>query len=157
MKKKITKQLLSVISDLLQKNVSWNYIVILFGLILIFNLVLFPLFHTTNKNNSPLDIQFSYSEEKAYNLLEKYTEKERNEYFVGELTVDFVYPIIYGLFICFLIYKLSKKTLLSLFPLLIIISDYLENIGIVIILKYYPHKLTSVVKLTSLFTSLIRY
>lgn len=150
----LRKQITNVISNFLNKNATWNSILILLGLLIIFNLLIFPLFYKTNQNNTLLDLQFSYSSEKAYDILAEYNDKELKKYIIGELTVDLVYPIVYTLFISFLIFKLTKKNTLSLFPLLIMFSDYFENIGIVAIINYLPQKLPNIVILTSLFTSL---
>ena len=149
-----TNQLTKVISNFFNKYATWNSILILLGLIIAFNLLIFPLAYKTNQNNIPLDLQFSYSSEKAYNILAKYSDEGLKEYVIAELTVDLIFPIIYALFLSFILFKLTKKSILSLFPLLIILSDYAENIGIVTIINYLPHKLPNLVALTSLFTSL---
>ncbi len=151
---KKTKKRTNFVSGFLNKNATWKSILILLGMIVIFNLLIFPLFHTTNKNNIIFDSQFSYSSEKAYEILANYSNEDLTEYIIGELTVDLVYPIIYTLFISFFIFKLSKKYTLSLFPLLILFLDYFENIGIVVILNHYPQKLPNIVTITSIFTSM---
>ncbi|MDP8268414.1 MAG: hypothetical protein P9L97_06785 [Candidatus Tenebribacter davisii] len=148
------KPLTNAISDFLNKNATWYFILILLGLILLFNLLIFPLFYTTNPNIILLDLQLSYSSEEAYNILAKYNDEELKEYIIGELTVELIYPIVYTLFFSFFIFKLSKKNIFSFLPLLIMFSDYFENIGIVTIINYYPQKLPNIVTLTSLFTSL---
>jgi len=148
------KPLTNIISDFLNKNATWHSILILLGLIILFNLLIFPMFHTTNPNNILLDLQFSYSSEEAYNILAKYNDEELKKYIIGELTVELVYPIVYTLFFSFFIFKLSKKNTFLFLPLLIMFSDYFENIGIVTIINYCPQKLPNIVTLTSLFTSL---
>ena len=147
------KQITNAISNFLNKYATWNSIFILIGLIILFNLLLFPLFYTTDPNNI-LDLQFSYSSEKAYKILANYNDEELKKYIIGELTVDLAYAIVYTLLFSFFIFKLSKNKTLSLLPLLIMFSDYFENIGIVAIINYYPQKLPGIVTLTSLFTSL---
>lgn len=151
---KMKKQKTSKISDFLNKNATWNSIIILLTLILLFNLLIFPFFHANNHENVILDAQFSYSSDKAYKIIANYNDAELKKYMIGQLTLDFVYPIVYTLFFSFFIFKLSRKSTLSLFPLLIMFSDYLENIGIVAIVNYYPQKLPNIVTITSLFTSL---
>lgn len=147
------KQPTNFISSLLNKHASWKSIAILLGLIVFFNIILFPLFYTINEDNLILDTQFSYTPEKAYKILADYTDEELKTYIIGELTVDLVYPIVYTLFLSFFIFKLSQKPTLSLLPLSILVSDFCENIGIVAIVNYYPQKLPNIVSLTSLFTS----
>lgn len=148
------KQMTKVISSFFNKNATWNSILILLGLIITFNLLTFPLAYKTNQNIIPLDLQFSYSSEKAYNILAKYSNQELKDYVIAELTVDLIFPIVYALFLSFLLFKLTKRSILSLFPLLIILSDFSENFGIAAIIHYLPHKLPNLVALTSLFTSL---
>ena len=143
-----------IISSFFNKNATWNSILILLGLIITFNLLIFPLAYKTNQNIIPLDLQFSYSSEKAYNILAKYSNQDLKEYVIAELTVDLIFPIVYALFLSFLLFKLTKRSILSLFPLLIILSDFSENFGIAAIIHYLPHKLPNLVALTSLFTSL---
>ena len=148
------KQMTKVISNFFNKNATWASILILLGLIIIFNLLIFPFAYKTSQNIIPLDLQFTYSSEKAYNTLAKYSDEGLKEYVIAELTVDLIFPIVYALFLSFILFKLTKKSMLSLFPLLIILSDYAENIGIAAIIHYLPHKLPMIVALTSLFTSL---
>lgn len=147
-------QITNAFSKFLNNNAKWKSILILLGLILFINILIFPLFVTKNESKLVLDTQFSYTPEKAYKILSDYTDDELKTYIIVELTVDFVYPIVYTLFIAFLIFKLSNKSTLSLFPLLILFSDYFENIGIVTIAYYYPQKLPNIVTVTSLLTSL---
>ena len=148
------KQITNLISDFLSKYSTWSSILIFFGLILLFSFLIFPLFHATDQKTIILDAQFSYSTEKAYEILAKFSDKELNKYMIGALTADFIYPIVYTLFFSLFIFKFSKKHRLSLFPLLILFSDYLENVGIVTIIHYLPQKLPNIVIITSLFTSI---
>lgn len=148
------KKINYLVLNFLNKNATWKSILLLFGLIIVFNFFIFPLFYPTNLNTTILDTQFSYSPEKAYKILADYNKEELKEYCIGELSVDIIYPIVYTLFLCFFSFKLSKKAILSLFPLLILFSDYIENFGIVTIINYYPQKLPDIVRITSLFSSL---
>lgn len=143
-----------LISSFLSKNVTWKHILMLLGLIIVFNFLIFPLVYPTNQDTVILDTQFSYSSDKAYTILAEYNKEELKEYGIGVLTVDFVYPIIYSLFLCFLIYKLSNKKTIAMLSLIMLFSDYAENLGIVTIINYYPQKLPCIVSLSSLFTSL---
>ncbi len=136
------------------KYATWKSILILLGLNLIINVVLFPLFQAASPNAIPLDLQFSYSPEKAYQLLANFSSEELKNYMLVELTLDVAYPVIYGLLLAFLIFKLSQKTALAILPIIVLFLDYLENIGIVTLIHYYPQKLTTIATITSLFTSL---
>ena len=148
------KQMTKVISIFFNKYATWNSILILLGLIVVFNLLIFPLANKKNQNIIPLDLQFFYSSEKAYSTLAQYSDEGLKQYVIAELTVDLIFPIVYALFLSFLLFKLNKKSILSLFPLFIILSDYAENFSIAAIIHYLPSKLPAIVALTSLFTSL---
>ncbi len=141
-------------TNIINRYANIKNILLLFGLILFFNLIIFPLLFSTNKDLIPLDLRISYSPDEAYTLLEKYNQTERRNYFVGALTIDLIYPVIYTLFLCFTIFLLHKNIKLAQFPIFILISDYIENFGIVIMIFYYPNKLTNIALATSLFTSI---
>ncbi len=142
------------VSNFLSKYSRWHFILLLFILILIINLFLFPICYKTSPENMSLDSRFSYSVEKAYNLLDQYAEKERASYFTGILAIDLIYPFIYCLFFCVIIFKLTGNTSAALLAFVIMPADYLENTGILIILDFYPQQIPFVVKTASLFTSL---
>jgi len=127
---------------------------LLLGLVLVFNLVVFPFAHPAGLKLGILDLYFSYSVMEAYQLLDTYTEANRHTYLLVELTVDLVYPWVYSFALCFLIFLLSSKLNLSLFPFLILIVDYFENFGIATLIYYYPQKLLYIAAVTSLFTSI---
>lgn len=141
-------------TNFLTKYATWKSILILFGLNLAINILIFPLFQATSPSAMPLDLQFSYSPEKAYQLLANFSPDELKKYMLVELTVDVAYPVVYALLLSFLIFKLSQKTALAMLPIIVLFLDYLENIGIVTMIHYYPQKLTSIANVTSLFTSL---
>ena len=140
-------------SQFLEKYATWKSILILIALFIIVNAVVFPML-LDNPNNIPLDLQFSYSPEKAYQLLSNFSAADLQKYMIIELTVDVVYPIIYTLLLSFLIFKINANPKLALFPFLILIADYLENTGIVILISNFPKELNSIVSVTSLLTSL---
>lgn len=150
---KLKIAVLKKITNFINKNATWNIILILLGIVLVFNILIFPLVFTT-RDAIPLDLQFSYSTEKAYKLLSHFNERELQRYIITEFTVDLLYPIIYTLLLVFFIFKLTKKSRLYLFPLLILFSDYCENIGVVSLIYNLPQKLPVLVAITSIFTSL---
>ena len=141
------------LTHFLEKYASWKSILILIGLFIFVNAFVFPML-LDNPNNIPLDLQFSYSSEKAYQLLSNFSAADLQKYKIIELTVDVVYPIIYTLLLSFLIFKINSNAKLALFPFLILIADYLENTGIVILISNFPKELNSIVSITSLLTSL---
>ncbi len=138
----------------LEKYSGLKSLIILFAMIMVFNLLLFPLFMPADGDTKPLDIMFAYSPEDAYEMIKGIEDEGRQNYLKGLLLVDYIYPVIYSLFLGFSIFLLYKNTLLSISPLLILLSDYLENTGIIIMLSLYPSEIRSIAMTTSFFTSL---
>ncbi len=138
---------------ILEKYSTKKSILILLVLNLIFPTIIFPLFHGS-PDNIPLDLQFSYTPEKAYQLLAQFSAEELKVYRVLELTGDVIYPLVYGFFLSLLIFKLRKKPLLALIPLLAIVADLFENTGIVLMISSLPKQLNAVASITSIFSSL---
>jgi hypothetical protein len=109
--------------------------------------------------NGPLDLQFGYTPEKAFAMIESYGEA-RSFYILFELTGDVIYPVVYtltfSLFITYLFQRAfapdSPLQKLHWAPFVAFVFDLLENIGLVILLGAYPQQLTGVVLIASLFT-----
>lgn len=140
--------------NFIQKNTSVKSILFLFTMLLLFKLVLFPNFFLKGQNIKPLDLQFAYTPLEAYQLIENYGEVVRKSYIIGELTIDLIYQIVYSSLLSFIIFFIYKRQRIALFPFLILITDYLENIGIVTLLYNYPQKLIIVAWITSFFSTL---
>ena len=87
----------------------------------------------------------------------------RSTYLTNQIPVDMVYPLLFGISYCLLLgYFLKKMNKLNtqyrylcLLPIIAGIADYLENIGIIAMLKNYP-ELTEVAVKTTSFFSLIK-
>ncbi|MCK5688455.1 hypothetical protein KAI87_04250 [Myxococcota bacterium] len=140
--------------NFLEKYAGSKSIALLFGLFLLFNIVLFPALFPSGAQSEPIDLQFAYTPQTAYQLIENYGDDTRHTYLIGELTVDAAYPIIYSLLLSFILFVLFKNHKLALAPFLILFADYGENLGIVIMLWTWPQKLVSVAWVTSFFTTL---
>ncbi len=141
---------------LLAKLATGRWVIVFLFLVIAFNFALkwiYPSFPT-------LDIQSSYSPEKAYQLISSYGEAGRREYIVTELTVDIIYPILWALlFSTFTIYFFRRIFPLESFwqklPLLgpiVMIVDYLENASIVMMLLNYPRRLEVIARAANIFT-----
>lgn len=93
-------------------------------------------------------------------LFDALGEMGRETYLTNQIPVDMIYPVLFGFTYCFIIgYFLNKLnklqapySYLCLLPLLAGISDYLENYGIVTMLKNYPDIPNLLVSLTNGFT-----
>lgn len=79
---------------------------------------------------------FGYSYENAKAFISSLSDKGTQTALHIQLPLDFVYPIIYTVFFISLIFIISgKKSKLAVFPILLFISDYIENICSIIMLK----------------------
>ncbi|AXT55212.1 hypothetical protein J8L88_04830 [Aquimarina sp. MMG015] len=87
-------------------------------------------------------------------------ENGRLTYLNNQIPVDMIYPLLFGLSYCLLLGYLLKKlnklnsvyNFLCLLPIIAGIADYLENIGIIVMLKNYPELTEVAVKSTSSFS-----
>ena len=125
---------------------------------LVFVLLIFPGL-ATDITAPPIDLAFHYSVEQVYEWIELYGEEGRRRYMIGELTVDFVYPIVYTALFCGLIGFFTKDgedkyNSLAVLPTAIWLFDMLENTGIVTMLYHYPEKLHLVASVTAWITSI---
>lgn len=150
----------------LQKMAKPSNIGFLLLIILVFNFFLLPKLIPVNGGGSesvmPLDLQFAYTPKMAYQSISSYSDIIRKSYIIGEMTLDIVYPLFYTLFLSFsifLIYRNKKDNnslaiQFALVPYIILVSDFIENTGIVTMLSKYPEQLISVAWGTSYFSTL---
>lgn len=84
----------------------------------------------------------------------------RNAYLFQQIPIDLVYPglfaVTYCLIFALIIRKLGKEDSLVFYlcfiPVFAGLFDYLENIGIVILLKTYPNNSTTISQITNVFS-----
>ena len=84
----------------------------------------------------------------------------REFYLTNQIPVDMVYPLLFGLTYCLLLAYFLKKlnklntpfNYLCIIPIIAGIADYLENFGIITMLKNYPELTEITVKTTSSFS-----
>ncbi len=84
----------------------------------------------------------------------------RGTYLTNQIPVDMIYPLLFGLTYCLLLAYFLKKlnklnipyTYLCILPIIAGIADYLENFGIIAMLKSYPELTEIAVKTTSSFS-----
>ncbi len=142
--------------------VSKRNIVIGFGIIILFNLVLLPGFPKIFSVNNiyALDLNFGYSAKEAYYLLALMSGKERIVYLLSEIIIDWPYAVFYSFFYSIIIVAVFKKSNFNFvkyflwFPLLIGLFDILENFFIVLTILFFSSKLAIFANLAGLFTSL---
>ena len=114
---------------------------ILLALFFGFAFIVFPKFSPSDTNVKPLDIQYFYHSNDVYNTLDQFSASELKLYAISEATNDTIYPIIYTCMLCFALFLLYKNLTLAKAPLIVMLLDYIENTGIIILIKNYPKHL----------------
>lgn len=124
-------------------------ICLLLALIFAFNIFLFPRFFPANA----LDIKLYYSNAEAYEILDEFGQEGRNQYRLGLLTIDFIYPVLYSFLLSSILFKIYRRVNIATIPFGIMAMDYFENTGILLLLYYYPEKMILTANITGTFTS----
>ena len=137
--------------NILVKLSNWKFILPLFILFLIFPVYLFPHYQgrmaeIAGQDVMPLDSRFSYTYDEVKNDFNKLGSEGRDTYRFVIANVDMLFPLFYGpLFILVLAWLLKHITregsgwiLLSLFPIIGILFEYLENFNTLSLLDSYP-------------------
>ena len=104
----------------------------------------------------PTGYDFNY----ASKLFSSLGENGRETYMTNQIPVDMIYPLLFGLSYCLLLGYFLKKInklntsflYLCLLPIIAGISDYLENIGIIIMLNSFPYLKPALVSTTNIFS-----
>jgi len=141
----------------LTKLATGKNILILLGLFLLVNFVLVPLVYPRFET---LDMSSGYTPDQAYKMISSYGVQGRQTYAIIEMTLDLAYPFISGLLFSLLIlYSFQRgfpdqkwMQLLAWLPFGVMLSDYLENACILILLWGYPRELAAVAQIADFFT-----
>ena len=144
---------------ILSESANGRNVIILLALFLFANVVLIPAIYPEFET---LDLMSSYSPEEAYNLFSTYGKDGRNYYLIIELTLDIIYPLVTALLFSLGILYTFQRAFpgkpglykLALIPFGIMFADYLENFLIVTMLLNYPQELTSLARLSNVFTNI---
>jgi hypothetical protein len=158
--------MLERLSALLRKNANgWLVLLFLAGE-MFFNAVLLPAQQAKIEAGSggigPIDLQFFYTPEKVYKMVESYGNAGRASYRTFELTGDIIYPMVYTLFFSLAITWLFQRGFASnsaiqkfnVVPFGAWFFDLLENLGIVSMLSVYPSTPAGLAWLSTTFTLL---
>jgi len=134
--------------QLLSKAANIRIILLLSGLVLFFNLYLFPSTSVKyeGKDLQPLDLRMGYSKEEVMDLFTKMGVEGRNSYSYGLNVIDSIYPFVYtALLILLLVFFINKLELSNpnwsffiILPALIMLADFIENRIVTAMLKSYP-------------------
>jgi len=103
-----------------------------------------------------------YDIEYVNNLFNALGEKGRHTYLYNQIPADMFYPGLFAITYCLLFTYFLKKTkrqessffYFSFLPIIAGISDYVENIGIITMLKQYPDYSDETVAITNTFSML---
>lgn len=101
-----------------------------------------------------------YTSEYVKTLFNNLGNEGRSAYLYKQIPVDMIYPLLFGVSYCmvmaYFLNKLgkldSKLIYLCYIPILSGLFDYLENIGIILMLIGYPDISMGLIKLTSIFS-----
>lgn len=127
---------------------------------ILFPAILFPVYGIGDIKL--LDLHFSYSPDQVYEHLTALGEEGRSAYTRMALTSDLAFPVIYSLALSVALMLVLQKLFppasrfryLCLFPFLIIIIDWCENLSLAFVTCSFPETVDWVVNSASFFTSL---
>lgn len=159
--------LVKKLSDLAFHHALPRNMAILFVLLLVFNLVVFPGYISEITRGGPpriLDVRFGFSPNEAYHTLASFGDKGRIVYFRMLAFIDSIYPVVYGLFLIlttsfFMNKALKKGSIWRLFNLAaidIVIFDFLENLCVIGMLMRFPERADGLARLAS-FAGMIKW
>ena len=127
---------------------------------ILFPVVLFPAYGIGDIKL--LDLHFSYSSIQVYEHLVALGGEGRSAYIYLVLTSDLAFPVIYSLALSVALMLVLQKLLptdsrfrnLCLFPFLIVIIDWCENLSLAYVTYIFPESVDWLVSFASFFTSL---
>ena len=146
-----------------EKWANWKSILALFALQMLFNLVIMPSASSSDTHDLPiLDLQFWYTPQRAYEIISAYTPELRQAAAMTRLTLDIIYPVVYGLMLCLLLVVTFKRAFpksrfadaIVFIPWAGVLFDYLENFGLATMYLSYPTEFYFLARVTSIFTAL---
>lgn len=156
--------MITTLSTILQKSAKGRLVLLFLALDLLFVAFILPNTEARLKAASggvgPIDLQFFYTPEKVYSMIDAYGATGRAFYRTFELTGDIIYPIIYTLFFSLLLTWLFRRGFagdsrwqrLTVLPVGALLFDLLENSCIVTMLSIYPTTPTLLAWLATSFT-----
>lgn len=114
-----------------------------------------------SNDNRLLDMMpFGYDLTYVNTLFDALGKIGRETYLTNQIPIDMLYPFLFGLtyslLLAYLLKKLNKGSTITIFlcliPVLAGVADYLENIGIILLIQNYPLLTETTVKTTSFFS-----
>lgn len=142
---------------------SWKNVLIFFALQMIFSIVIMPAASGSDANELPvLDLQFFYTPQQAYTIIAAYTPAMRQAAAITRLTLDVIYPLIYGMMLSLLLVLTFRRAFAQsaltdaviFLPWGGVLFDYLENIGFATMFLSYPREFHALAQVSAIFTAL---
>lgn len=133
-------------------------LVVLIVISVLFPTVLFPL-HGIG-DIKPLDLHFTYSPYQAYEHLAALGAEGRGAYTVWALTTDLAFAVVYSMSLSSALMLALRKVLpstgryIGLFPFLIVIADWFENLSLAMVTRAFPERVDALALFASFATSL---
>ena len=114
-----------------------------------------------DKGVTSIDLQFTYSPQRLYQMIGQYGERGRQVYAVSHLTADVIFPLVYAFFFSLSItytfrrsFSLSSRVQkLKYLPFVLLGFDLLENFFLVILLLAFPQPLAALAFIAGLVTA----
>jgi len=103
-------------------------------------------------NNQPIiDNYDNYTAKEIYQIVVAYGEKGRAAYNLLQI-IDIIFPLLSGTFFSMLLSKFisilfktrNKLWYIGFYPFLLTVFDYLENIGVFMLLRTYEHPISAI-------------
>lgn len=151
--------MLQKLTGLIERIATIRLLLLLMLLSILFPVFIFPA--AGIGGDTPLDLYMSYSPGQVYEYLGGLGASGRSAYAKMELTTDLLFPVVYSLALTVALVMAARRLLppdsrlryVYLFPWLIMIADWCENLSLVAVIHAYPDQLDTVVMAASLFTS----
>ena len=142
-----------------EKWANWKNVLIFFALQMLFSIVIMPAASGSDANELPiLDLQFFYTPQQAYDIIAAYTPAMRQAAAITRLTLDVIYPVIYGMMLTLLLMltfrRAFAKDAVIFLPWGGVLFDYLENVGFATMFLSYPREFHALAQVTAIFTAL---
>jgi hypothetical protein len=145
----------------LKRWANWKVITALAVLFLVFDFFVLPALASPGGKSLPvLDLRFWYTPQQAFDAISQYSPQARQASVITHLTVDVIYPLIYGLLLSLLLIVVfreappAQQNQFPLFPWRAVIADLLENIGLAAMFMLYPSQFLLLSWVTAVFTAL---
>ncbi len=137
-------------SDTLKRYAKGWLVLVFFGLVVLFYVIILPRslanLVAASGDKGLIDELFFYTPKTVYSMIASYGDIGRTLYRTFTLTIDFIFPVVYTLFLSLLITwqfqrsvpATSKLQRLARIPFGALLFDILENLSIAVMLSIYP-------------------